>query len=383
MLALTVPLLVTAALLWARASEISTTAQSERDGTVYLRSLVRLLAEVTDQQSLDMAGTPGNGAAMRAAIAEVDNVDRSLGGELGAHDRWLNVRQRLGALIELPPAAGSAYQSFLPLADQIIALIGVVGDQSTLILDPDLDTYYLMDVTVIRLPAILVSAGRLSDRGQTKAGAASPEAAVLADQVRRQSAALDDSMRKSFAATSNDSVTTGLVPELDQFNDAVSAVTPPSAEIGGVTSSGTSLLVSRNRLRDTALALEDGALTQLDLLLKVRRDAADRQRWLVVGLLIGMLLVATPMAWLLGRGSLAYPERGRTGHRSSCPGDDDPGPAGSGRRTPPGGSGQGTPGDAVGAPAWASGQGQGALDGFGSQGSSSGQGGQTGSGGGR
>jgi hypothetical protein len=220
------------------------------------------------------------------------------------------VRRRLGALIETPPDAGSAYQSFVPVVDQIVALIGVVGDRSTLILDPDLDTYYLMDVTLIRLPAILVSAGRLSDRGQTRGGVTSPEAAALADQIRRGSAALDASVRKSFAATSNDSVTTGLVPELDQFNDAVTALTPPSAGVGDVADSGISLLVDRNRLRDTVLALEEGALTQLDLLLKARRDGADRQRWLVVGLLMGALLVAAPAIWLLVRRSIPRSGRG-------------------------------------------------------------------------
>lgn len=308
--ALVVPLGVTAALLWVRAGKVSTPAQAERDGVTYLRPLVRLLAEATDQQSLDVAGTPGTGDALRAAIAKVDAVDASLGVQLGAHDRWTNVRRRLGALIETPPADGSAYQSFVPVVDQIIALIGVIGDRSTLILDPDLDTYYLMDVTLIRLPAILVSAGRLSDRGQTRVGVTSPEAAVLADQIRRQSTALDTSVRKSFAATRNDAVTTGLVPDLDQFNDAVTTLTPPSADVGGVADSGIDLLVDRNRLRDTALALEDDALTQLDLLLKARRDAAEGQRWLVVGLLFGALLVATPAIWVLGRRSVTRPDRG-------------------------------------------------------------------------
>jgi diguanylate cyclase (GGDEF)-like protein len=39
--------------------------------------------------------------------------------------------------------------------DRLMNLVSLIGDQSNLILDPDLDSYYLMDVVVLRVPAIL------------------------------------------------------------------------------------------------------------------------------------------------------------------------------------------------------------------------------------
>src|SRR5690606_25442578 len=39
-----------------------------------------------------------------------------------------------------------------------------VGDTSNLILDPDLDSYYVMDITTIRLPLLLKRLGEISER---------------------------------------------------------------------------------------------------------------------------------------------------------------------------------------------------------------------------
>ncbi|MDZ4727809.1 MAG: methyl-accepting chemotaxis protein [Leptospira sp.] len=52
--------------------------------------------------------------------------------------------------------------------DEIIHLhlktIGLTGDISNLILDPDLDSYYLMDITLLKLPAVLDKASKLQER---------------------------------------------------------------------------------------------------------------------------------------------------------------------------------------------------------------------------
>ncbi|WP_236621610.1 methyl-accepting chemotaxis protein [Asticcacaulis benevestitus] len=45
-----------------------------------------------------------------------------------------------------------------PLLAQTQVLIGKIGDQSGLILDPDLDSFYMMDAVVVKLPALLSDA---------------------------------------------------------------------------------------------------------------------------------------------------------------------------------------------------------------------------------
>jgi methyl-accepting chemotaxis protein len=50
------------------------------------------------------------------------------------------------------------------IIDSHLQAISVTGDISNLILDPDLDTYYLMDITLLKLPAILDKASKLNEK---------------------------------------------------------------------------------------------------------------------------------------------------------------------------------------------------------------------------
>ena len=327
-----VPFGVAVTSFWSRTGADGTTTTGELHGATYLRPLVRLISATADQQSLDVIGAPGNGAALIAAVHDVDQVDASLGQTLGVHDRWTDVRQRLSAVVAAPPDAASAFGQFTGLTDLEIALAADVGDTSTLILDPQLDTYYLMDATLLRMPAILIDAGRLDDRGR-RPGPYQAEVAALTDSVRQQFAALDVSMRKSFAATRTTVLTPGLVSALDQFDDAVTALIPPSAGYAGVSDSGGLLQRERDRVRDTGLALEDAALHRLQQLLSTRGDSTDGQRRLLLGTVLGGTFVAIGAGLLLLRRRRS--EGGRTGGSVRSGGGRQAGLAGPGAPTGP------------------------------------------------
>ncbi|HET9657542.1 MAG TPA: hypothetical protein VFP72_19480 [Kineosporiaceae bacterium] len=297
---LLVPYVVAVALFWNDSgSQLGATA-GEREGVTYLRPLVQLLAVTADQQSLDVAGTPGDGEALRAAIRELDVVDAQFGDSLGTRDRWSALRQRLGGLSAVPPSPESAYQAFGQAVDLLTALIGTVGDRSGLILDPDLPSYYLMDATVIRVPDVLVSAGRLSDLAHPSALSvpSAPEVAAESELMRRAAALLDTGMRKSFAATRTRNLSAALVSSLDGFGDAVTAMAPPSPVPGGITDTGGRLAADRQRVRTAALQLESAALTQLDALLDVReRQLSGQRRW-VGAVALGGIIACLPAGWL-------------------------------------------------------------------------------------
>jgi hypothetical protein len=296
-----VPFVVSISMFWGRSGEVATSNQAERDGVAYLRPLVRLVAVAADQQTLDVAGTPGSGQPMRSAMRDVDLVDARLGTSLEVHDRWVNVRQRSDALLQAPPPADSAAQSFGQVIDLLMALISSVGDRSTLILDPELDTYYLMDATLIRLPAILVSAGRLNDQARTSQATRAIEMAVLVDRIRQNAEALDIAVRKSSAATQSATLAPGLVSALDRFGDSVSSLAMLTADRGGATDVVSRLGADRNRVRDSGLALEEVALNQLDTLLTARWEKATGQRRVIAAITLFGLLLAGLTGWLLFR----------------------------------------------------------------------------------
>jgi methyl-accepting chemotaxis protein len=152
-----------------------TFARQELDGNAYLRQLVATAAAVADHQRLADAAarTPAAGVdALQAARQRVDaafaalaETDAALGA--GLHFTADGLAQRKREHVQLrtvreewqaasravhgsAPAAATAAHAHL-IAD-LRTMIAHAGDTSNLILDPDLDSYYVMDMTLLALP---------------------------------------------------------------------------------------------------------------------------------------------------------------------------------------------------------------------------------------
>ena len=61
---------------------------------------------------------------------------------------WVDLKSTLGTLDRAELA-----EKHLVLVNDVRTMITHAGDMSNLILDPDLDSYYLMDATLLALPA--------------------------------------------------------------------------------------------------------------------------------------------------------------------------------------------------------------------------------------
>ncbi|HWE01408.1 MAG TPA: response regulator [Tepidisphaeraceae bacterium] len=150
-------------------------ARLEQVGNEYQRPLERLL-ELAPRQRLEARRAPDRDrlARLRRTAAELDDafdaverVDHRIGKELGFTPEGLAKRQRQGCDVagvraewrELKaqtlggaPPTEERDQRYLTLIEHIRGMIAHAGDMSNLILDPDLDTYYLMDATLLALP---------------------------------------------------------------------------------------------------------------------------------------------------------------------------------------------------------------------------------------
>jgi signal transduction histidine kinase len=82
------------------------------------------------------------------------------------------------------------------------ALIARIGDDSNLALDPDLDTYYLQNIIVRKLPAIVLRLGELQGSFSTDLAANEPSTARTADLLRLQdlARATADEMQENLQA---------------------------------------------------------------------------------------------------------------------------------------------------------------------------------------
>lgn len=113
-------------------------AVKERAGVDYLRAAWPALVH-----------TVGGGAPRLSDRNNLDDAARRYGEAMGTrstHDTFISTARRPGATQAERAAA-------------IQSLITRVGDASNLILDPDLDSYYAMDLVLLKLPQLLVDIG--------------------------------------------------------------------------------------------------------------------------------------------------------------------------------------------------------------------------------
>ncbi|NJO78038.1 MAG: response regulator [Cyanobacteria bacterium RM1_2_2] len=161
-------------------------AQAEINGLAYLRPLEQLLHEVPEsqllmqrywrqattwqtltQQHLDIDQTMG----------ALSKVEKELGKQLDTtqgfntlNQTWLRLQNRIEQrnISSLSTTDKTEIEQLhLRLVRDIRLLMAQVGDTSNLILDPDLDTYYLMDAILLKLPEVddLLAQTRLLTEG--------------------------------------------------------------------------------------------------------------------------------------------------------------------------------------------------------------------------
>ena len=124
-------------------------ARQELRGVEYLTALRRVLEPLAEADArAAIAGRRDDDRALRerlrAAAAMVDAADGRVGKELQTTDLWSTLRPRV------------VHEAVSPgmLIVETSALVRHVGDVSRLKLDPELESYYLIDAVVERLPTL-------------------------------------------------------------------------------------------------------------------------------------------------------------------------------------------------------------------------------------
>ncbi|RED58005.1 methyl-accepting chemotaxis protein [Cohnella lupini] len=147
-------------------------AYDERNGVEYNRGLQAVMSTLDEHRRLFVAGEGEQAKVAEALIdqklAEMDRIDARIGTVLEATADWEGLKAHWAdiksSLANYTPEQVGHEHAFL--IEEGAALISHVGDTSKLILDPDLDSYYLMDATVIRLPLLGKQIGDLRDQGK-------------------------------------------------------------------------------------------------------------------------------------------------------------------------------------------------------------------------
>lgn len=144
-------------------------AAKEQLGLQYNKPLTAFLQDVQEHAGMVYANANGNDnfkvqiadmiakkqAEIEDDIGSMNTIHARLGKTLSVGTRWDDIKKEWNNVKAQIPTltqetAASAYDK---LINQTLLLVIAVGNNSNLILDPDIDTYYIMDALINKIPA--------------------------------------------------------------------------------------------------------------------------------------------------------------------------------------------------------------------------------------
>src|SRR5262249_21452731 len=174
-------------------------ARQELRGVAYLTGLRGLLEPLAEAETrAAVAGARDDGSALTERLAGAaragDPAGPRGGQRLGAAELWSALRVRV-----VHPAVSPSM-----LIAETFALVNHVGDTSRLTLDPQLESYYLIDAVAVRLPTLARQVNALGAaliREATAPGSDHAEALVALRLAGRQKEEPDRGHALAFRAT--------------------------------------------------------------------------------------------------------------------------------------------------------------------------------------
>ena len=314
-------------------------AELEQYGNRFLQPLEDLLEALPEHQALVLRSRTGDPAATAALTAKQEQVDRALAAlqavtaELGpvlqyagsdvaqqkrAGVQFANLQQGWQELKLRPDrfAADEIGARHAFLVAEVRGLITHIGNTSGLILDPELDSYYLMDAMLVALPqtqdrlAVITATGGELLR---QPGLTIPDRLKLAGQALQLGESdlerITRDVRTALAVDSDargvsESLQRNLPPAFQPYAEATTrfaALTIRAAESGLPAVSAAEFTAAGNHARQLSFKLWATARRELDLLLQKRIDDLNRARSGGLGLVALALALTVGVTMMVAR----------------------------------------------------------------------------------
>ena len=202
--AFVIPLALMLGFLWLGAQDVISATRAEQQGMAYLRPGFELIRAAQERRHAVLNGDAAAaelGRRVDDAFDKLAAVDKTLGAELGTARAFAEVQRRHAALRQdggaAPDALPAAHNGFV---DALLALVADVADGSQLSLDPELDTYHMMVVSILRGPMQTENTARLRSVGTRvlKAGQASAAERDLLNDAAAVQAYVDADVERSY-----------------------------------------------------------------------------------------------------------------------------------------------------------------------------------------
>jgi methyl-accepting chemotaxis protein len=213
----------------------------ERVGVAYVAPANELLARLAAGRTLAVEAATGDQAAqqqlstqqqaIKAEVAVLDQVDKRVGGSLQTTAMWTTLRGQIGdAIATTPTDPAKTLDAWSGLTAGTVGLITQAGNTSNLILDPDLDSFYVMDALIVKTPALIDSASLAGDRELVTGGSSAAsldsriQLAVDKGVISSLTTGLSADLKTAFGSTHDAALQSSIAPKL----------APVAATAGGI-----------------------------------------------------------------------------------------------------------------------------------------------------
>ena len=149
-------------------------ANNELAGVQMLKPMNRAVQAIQQHRGLSAGVLGGNEGMKDKRVAKEKDAndgvlatDAALNAKLRDTAEWKKIRADWDALRAqgLSMAVGDNIKAHTGLIDQMLQFMVVVGDVTEMTIDPAMDTYYMMDTVVLKMPAMLERLGQTRARG--------------------------------------------------------------------------------------------------------------------------------------------------------------------------------------------------------------------------
>ncbi len=181
-LILDIPSLLLLGLLTSVRNEAIDFGQKERLGLEYNEPVKELLFHVAEHRQAALIYFEGGDSEKAVAkkllqelqtkiendVTAIDEVDTRLGETLEGKEKWAEIRKLWKATKESiwKSAPEKSYADHSEVINKLVLLLAHIGDISNLVLDPDIDSYYMMDGVIFRIPLLVQKISEARDLGQ-------------------------------------------------------------------------------------------------------------------------------------------------------------------------------------------------------------------------
>ncbi len=334
-IALMIPFTVTGYQLLMKTNENIIFTEQQIKGVIYEKPLLTLLNEIADYQIAQLRKQAGDSSAEQdiqdgvqtidKVFAELAEIDKQVGADLDFTDEGMAKHGNAGIKFsdhlkkweDIKSAKAYSSENYDSLLSALSLSIKQLGDSSGMILDPDLDSYYLVDASLASFPSMLSKLAQvkattfqaLNENGNVYP--ASDKAKFTKDLQMIGDVLLaktNDDIGTALREDANfngvsPSLKSALEPALKKYSDETQNLSKIMEDLlNGEKIEGAKFIEIADGLHDGAAELGQVALDELKKLLEIRIDNLKQGRMVTLEICAVSLLFAFAMFFVISGG---------------------------------------------------------------------------------